>query len=290
MSLTGGQPWLVNAIANELTEEMPELLDRSRSIGLDDLDEAKERIILRRETHLDQLLAKLADPRVRCVVEPIVNGADWDDRVSDDDKQYTIDIGIVVKPLGVPARIANDIYREIIPRALTHNVQDNLDTRVSRVDYIMPDGRLDFRKMLGGFQHFYRENSEAWRSRTIYEEAAPHLLLQAWLQRIVNGGGHIVREYALGSGRADILVRHFFQDSRGRAEQRFVVELKVVRDHHSVKTTMDEGLRQTAGYADRCAPEEAHLVVVNPKKLSWAKKLYVKECSVDGRAITVWGM
>jgi len=63
-----------------------------------------------------------------------------------------------------------------------------------------------------------------------------------------------------------------------------------VRDHHSVKTTIEEGLRQTAGYADRCAPDEAHLVVVNPKKLSWAKKLYVKECSADGRAITVWGM
>jgi len=54
-----------------------------------------------------------------------------------------------------------------------------------------------------------------------------------------------------------------------------------------------EGLTQTAEYADRCEPEEAHLIVVDPapsKTRSWRVKLFVKERSVDGRAITVWGM
>jgi len=188
------------------------------------------------------------------------------------------------------ARIANDIYQEIIPRELTYMAQQRLTAEVPRPGFLLSDGRLDFLRIISGFQQFYRENSEAWKKRVTYEEAAPQLLLQAWLQRIVNGGGHLVREYALGSGRADILVRHFFQDAGKRAEQRFVVEIKVVGSHHSVKTTIEEALVQIARYADKCGPEEAHLVVVNPNKLSWAEKLYVKECSVDGRAITVWGM
>jgi hypothetical protein len=40
----------------------------------------------------------------------------------------------------------------------------------------------------------------------------------AFLQRIINGGGHIIREYALGRKRMDLGV--FF------GEQRFAIEIK----------------------------------------------------------------
>ena len=43
-------------------------------------------------------------------------------------------------------------------------------------------------KLLAAFQQFFRENSEAWLERFDYKEAGPQLLLQAFLQRIVNGG------------------------------------------------------------------------------------------------------
>ena len=42
--------------------------------------------------------------------------------------------------------------------------------------------------------------------RFTYREAGPQLLLQAFLQRIVNGGGRIEREYGLGRRRTDLLV------------------------------------------------------------------------------------
>ncbi|MCL2779846.1 MAG: PD-(D/E)XK nuclease domain-containing protein, partial [Polyangiaceae bacterium] len=149
---------------------------------------------------------------------------------------------------------------------------------------------LDFRGLLAGFQQFYRENSEVWNKRAVYEEAAPQLLLQAWLQRVVNGGGQIEREYALGRGRADLFVRFFRQVDGKRAEQRFVVEMKVVRERRSVEMTIEEGLAQTARYADKCHPDETHLIVVDPSERSWDEKVFVKERSADGRAITVWGM
>ena len=291
MALTGGQPWLVNALARELTGKMPALKDRSRPVTLDDVDEAKERLILRRDTHLDQLVDKLRESRVRHVIEPMLQNEELPGTTSEEDLAYVTDLGLI-KPTGRRrAQIANEIYREIIPRTLTFVTQVNLDATISDTAFHLPDGRLDFREMLAGFQQFYRENSEVWNKRAIYEEAAPQLLLQAWLQRVVNGGGHIEREYALGRGRADIFVRFFYDANGKRAEQRFVVEMKVVR--RSLEATIEEGLKQTAGYADQCHPDEAHLIVVDPapsSARSWDDKVFVQERSAEGRPITVWGM
>ncbi|WP_449571526.1 hypothetical protein [Methanospirillum sp.] len=61
-----------------------------------------------------------------------------------------------------------------------------------------PDGRLDTRYLFTAFQQFYRENSGIWLEIAQYREAGPQLLLMAFLQRVVNGGGRIEREYGLG--------------------------------------------------------------------------------------------
>ncbi|MCL2778543.1 MAG: ATP-binding protein, partial [Polyangiaceae bacterium] len=137
MSLTGGQPWLVNALANELTQEMPVLQDRARAITLDDVDEAKERLILRRDTHLDQLVDKLKEPRVRRVIEPILAGEQWGEAVSTEDRQYVVDLGLITMQRTDGARIANDIYREVIPRELTSILQSNVSTQVPSTAFVL---------------------------------------------------------------------------------------------------------------------------------------------------------
>ena len=60
---TEGQPWLVNALANEVTYRMKENRDRSVTITPEMLFRAKERIIYRRDTHIDLLVDKLKEPR-----------------------------------------------------------------------------------------------------------------------------------------------------------------------------------------------------------------------------------
>ena len=52
-------------------------------------------------------------------------------------------------------------------------------------------------------QQFFRENSESWIERFEYKEAGPQLLLQAFLQRIINGGGRIEREFQSGGCKQD---------------------------------------------------------------------------------------
>ena len=61
--LSRGQPWLVNALGYETCFRLPAGRDRAQPITAELLDEAKESLILRRETHLDQLADKLREPR-----------------------------------------------------------------------------------------------------------------------------------------------------------------------------------------------------------------------------------
>ncbi len=283
--LTRGQPWLVNALAYEACFENKAACDRSRPITLDDVQEARERLVLRRDTHLDQLVDKLREPRVRRVIEPLLTGGL--PAFHDDDIAYVRDLGLVARL--PPLAIANPIYREVIPRALASDVQEALTHDPAW--YVGKDGRLLTGKLLAAFQKYFRENSEHWVERFGYKEAGPLLLLQAFLQRIVNSGGRIEREYGLGHGRTDLLV--FWPLARESAEthawQRVVIECKLLRG--TLGATLGKGIPQTLAYMDRAGTEEGHLVIFDRSKgASWEKKIFRREEDGEGKRITVWGM
>ena len=121
-TLTRGQPWLVNALGYQVCFETETHHDRSIPITADMIDDAKEALILRRDTHLDQLLDKLAEPRVRRVLAPILSSAELEASLEPDDVQYAVDLGLVERREG-SIEVANPIYREIVPRSLTDTVQ-----------------------------------------------------------------------------------------------------------------------------------------------------------------------
>ena len=277
---TLGQPWLVNALADETCFRRPAGRDRGRSITDVAVREAEEQLIRRRETHLDQLADKLKEDRVRRVVEPLLSGGGEHD-FTDRDIEYVRDLGLVAQD--PPFRIANPIYAEVVPRELTWVVQESLDEDPAW--YVDAAGGLDMTRLLGAFQTFFREHSEHWMARFAYQEAGPQLLLQAFLQRIVNSGGRIEREYGLGRGRTDLLVVW----PQGGRVRRFVIECKVLRK--SRDRTIDEGLAQTAGYMDRCAADAGHLVVFDrdPDK-RWQDRVFHRRETRDGFDIHVWGM
>ena len=239
---------------------------------------------MRRETHLDQLADKLQEDRVRRVVEPLLSGGD-ESTFTARDLEYVRDLGLVSPDS--PPRIANPIYAEVVPRELTYAAQEGLVQDVAW--YVNADGSLDVDKLLAAFQAFFREHSEHWIGRFDYAEAGPQLLLQAFLQRIVNGGGRIEREYGLGRGRTDLLII-WPQPSREdpHAARRFVTECKVLRK--SLEQTIREGLEQTAGYMDRCAAQAGHLVIFDRTEgKRWEDRILRREERTDGgRTITVW--
>ena len=282
---TRGQPWLVNALCRRACFGNRAGRDRTRRIGDDDVLNAREHLIESRQVHLDQLADKLQEERVRRVIEPLLTGA-GENRSSSRDLEYVRDLGLIA--LDDTPRIANPIYAEVVPRELTSAVQATLVQETAW--YVDSDGRLDADKLLAAFQRFFREHSEHWVERFDYREAGPQLLLQAFLQRVVNGGGRIEHEYGLGRGRTDLLLiwpREGAEESGGTMD-RIVIECKVL--HRSLERTIAEGSAQTAAYVDRCAAREGHLVVFDRSGKSWEEKVFRRAETVGGRTITVWGM
>ncbi len=281
---TAGQPWLVNALCYDACFRHRPGRDRTRPITAAAILEAQERLILRRDTHVDDLANKLREERVRRVIEPILAGAD-EIGCSEEDLAYVLDLGLVARGADGPPRIANPIYAEVVPRHLNYVVQETLPQRMAW--YVGADGALDVDGLIAAFQAFFREHSEHWVQRIEqYHEAGPQLLLQAHLQRVVNGGGRIEREYALGRGRTDLLIGW---PQRGR-ERRWVVECKVRRG--DLERTVAEGLAQTRAYLDRCGAEAGHLIVFDrsPER-TWEQKIFRRPPPPGvGIPVTVWGM
>ena len=153
-----------------------------------------------------------------------------------------------------------------------------------RVWYVDADSALNVEGLIADFQTFFREHSEHWVQRfEQYRQAGPQLLLEAHLQRVVNGGGVIEREYALGRGRTDLLIRW----PQGGRTRKFVVECKLRRGR--LERTITEGVTQTRGYMDRCGAEAGHLIVFDraPER-SWAEKIFRREPATDSAPVTVW--
>ena len=280
--LTQGQPWLVNALAYEVTSKLAR--DHAVAITPDLIMAAKENLIQRRETHLDQLIHKLQEERVQRVISPILAGNTTPENIPTDDILYLRDLGLIRGEPGEHLTIANPIYQEIIPRELTFSTQLTITHQTAW--YVTADGRLDFVQLLGAFQQFFREHSEHWVERFAYKEAGPQLLLQAFLQRVVNGGGRIEREYGLGKRRTDLAV--FWPYGAGQM-QKVVLELKLWRG--SREQTMAQGVAQTAVYMDKIGTAEAHLVIFDRRPdVPWEEKIFQHTDESTGRTIMVWGM
>jgi hypothetical protein len=280
---------MVNALAYEACFRPFGPHDRTRPITVEKMRQARESLILRRDTHLDQLADKLREPRVRRVIEPMLRGEELPPDVPDDDRQYCIDLGLIARR-DRQLQIANRIYREVLPRELTSIVQDSLQGLAEQPWFVLPDGSIAMDKLLAAFQQFFREHSESWLQRYAYHEAGPQLLLQAFLQRVVNGGGRIAREYGLGMGRTDLFLQWPLsaQGYLGPMQQ-VVLELKI--QHKGRAATLAAGLAQTAKYADQCGADSAHLLIFDrDPQTAWDEKIYREEHTWAGRVISVWGM
>ena len=283
---TAGQPWLVNALGYEVTWNDRTARDPSTPITLERYKAARERLIQSRATHLDQLADKLKEPRVHGIVAALLEGETKRIDVTTDDQQYVEDLGLITTRPQVC--IANRIYQEIIPRELTLTAQ----TRITHQQpwYLDERRHLDMKKLLSAFQQFFRENSDAWLEKFDYKEAGPQLLLQAFLQRIVNGGGRINREYGLGRRRTDLFLEWPVDESLGYlgTVQRVVIELKIL--HQSLEATQKQGLVQTADYADLCGADESHLMIFNRRPgVTWEERIWQHDAVVGQRVIGVWG-
>ena len=273
--LTYGQPWLVNAIGCECVEEIHgNRYDEEITVA--DVETAKEAIIRRRDTHVDSLMERMREPRVRRIVEPLISGDRSDVTYNDDDYRYITDLGLLRTDRGalVPT---NPMYAEIIGRYLSHGEQEAMLRSVPETPWVKENG-LDMSGLMAAFQQFWRENSGADRDIMGYRESVPHLVLMAFLQRVTNGGGHINREMALGTGRLDLCV-----EFRGA---RYAIEVKTSANFQGEKS-----YAQCVKYLDSLGLAEGWMPIFEKSKdKTWDEKIYSRDETVDGKTIHVIGL
>ncbi|MDD2706915.1 MAG: AAA family ATPase [Verrucomicrobiae bacterium] len=275
---TDGQPWLVNAVARECIEKILQR-DFSKPVTGELVEQAIQNIILRRDTHIDSLIEKLKEERVRKIVEPVLTGDKREFNSADDDCRYALDLGLL-KNDREGLCPANPIYAEVMIRMLSLLAQERmadmqLSTPLARYSQ---GGGLDMKKLLKDFQAFWRENAEMMGDASDYREAVPHLVLQAFLQRILNGGGRIHREFAVGRRRMDLLIEW----EKGR----YPLEIKLWRG----EKTEEEGLAQLGNYLERVNCPEGWLVLFDRRpERSWDEKIFWREAGSKNRKIHIAG-
>lgn len=282
---TQGQPYLVNKLADVCVEELTRR-DPSKPINAEMILQAKEILIQARTTHLDALAERLKSPEVKKVVENLLVG---DPSVlmgrNDPEVELTMDLGLVAWSPEQGLHIANPLYREVLPRVLNQAYHDSIVK--PEFHWKHPDGTLDMNALLKEFQKFWKRHSDTWESKADYTEAFPHLLLMAFLQRILNGGGRITREYAAGRGRMDLFVEF--------AGQGFIIEIKLVHPGDGRATTLEEALTQVSRYratvGDQTTPTYIALFDRTPsgRKLSWEERLTWETIETEGGPVTVMG-
>ncbi|MCP4688267.1 MAG: ATP-binding protein [Desulfobacterales bacterium] len=274
--LTGGQPWLTNALANQIVREILED-DYSREITPGHVAQAKEELIQRRDTHLDSLMDKLRESAVKRIVEAVIGGEILTPDRLNDDIAYVQDLGIITRK--APIQFTNPIYAEIIPRVLNYSWQLSFNQDLVDPVWYIKNGRLDMDALLDAFTRFYRRHSDAWLEKFDFREVGRQLLLMAFLQRIINNSGSIEREMAVGNGRCDLLATF--------GPYRFLIELKLRRDRFSE----EEGLEQIVRYMSRMGMDHGYLILfeIDPK-IPWEDRISRKEVEPAKKKITLLTM
>ena len=266
-----GQPWLVNALARQMVEQL--VPDPGQSLTVAHVDAAKELLLKRQDTHLDSLAERLREPRVRRIIEPMLAGLTLGD-ISEDDLRFVQDLGLVRMAATSGLEIANPLYREVIPRVLSNTAVASLPPQKS-TPWLRPDGRLDMERLMEAFLTFWRQHGQPLLGTAPYHEIAPHLVLMAFLHRVANGGGTLEREYAIGAGRMDLCLRH--------GPDTLALELKVWRDGE--KDPLEQGLAQLDGYLAGLGLDTGWLVIFDRR----AGQPPIAERTLATRAMTPAG-
>jgi hypothetical protein len=95
---------------------------------------------------------------------------------------------------------------------------------------------------------------------------------------VVNGGSHVHREAAAGTGRVDLCMVY--------DGQKYPIELKILQN----MSGNAKSIEQILGYMDKVGSDTGWLVIFDssPKK-SWSKKIYTRVEKTGEKKVTIVG-
>jgi hypothetical protein len=290
-ALTGGRPWLVNALLCEAIYEMGFGYDVSRSITFGMIDAAKDHFIARQDSYMDQLSNKLSSPGVRETLFPILVGGGWEKKPAQEDLDYLEDLELIKKfPSGWG--ITNAIYREIIPKVMGRGLKDELVHVVERTQFLKPDGRLDFRSIIKFYQKLYCDYFLMWGRRYDLVGVLAQILLHTFLHYVLGDRGRMECDYALSTGRVDISVGWGYSlESGERREERFAIEIRLLDPTKSHEAVIRYGVGQVAEYAKPRQVSEIYLIILDEDdSKTWYDRLFEEEHVYKDSQVHVYGL
>jgi signal recognition particle receptor subunit beta len=278
-----GQPWLVNALARDVVGRQLKNDFSVAAITGTNLDRAAESLIQRRDTHIDSLLERLKEQKVIKVMDAVFAGTRGNVPINSDDRQYCIDLGLVVKNGDQSLRPSNKIYQEVFSRVITDELEFVID--INQDKKILTDGKVLFMSnLLKEFQKFWRHDSRSFPLRYKdfaafkYDEATYSFMLLAYMQKVVNSGGKVHRQFA--EDRKVIDISAIYND------REYLVEVKLNERYFS----LDGSLKQLAGYMDTADEKEGWLVVFDRDlDKSWDEKIFWDTKQIGNLTIHVVG-
>jgi hypothetical protein len=273
-----GQPWLVNALASEVVENILDN-DNKTTITSEHIDQAANNIMEKRGKHIDSFLCHLNDPRVWRIVEPMLatsdNTARQDDSTNNsptlnNDLDFCKNMGIVKEENGL--RPANPIYACTMVRYLNWNYQSKIDKELG--SKWMDGKNIDMSGLLREFQKFWANNSEKYLSGFPFVEAGPHILLSAFLQRMVYGVGVVINKFAKSQACAGIVVQY--------AGNSYIIGIK----DSDITENETKNVDLISRYMNDLLSREGWLVVFDRKsKESWENKIFWSTNTMPGGEI-----
>ena len=272
-SLSAGHPFLVQALAVEATR----LVGASLPITEANLRAASQRLLEKRISPIDHLGARLLEPRVRRLVEPLLAGSAFVAAAHEEDVQFARDIGLFAQ--GDPARIEGGQHQALVPQLLSLGVARAITEDFSR--FFDKDGRLDFLTLLHAFTVFYATHGEELLAALPFRKIGPELILLGFLYRALEGHGHLDVVYGGLKNRIEVRL----SVPAGETEQREVLVL--VSRRKGDTDTKERGL----GYLEDCiesdGAETGTLVVFDRReKTALSERVRLREAmTAKGRAV-----
>ena len=259
---TAGQPFLVNRLAQVLTEELD--VPKTETLTPLHFAGAHKRLLREANTNIDHLRTNVRrDRRFESILLQI---ASYESGVpfNPDDPLMSelVTYGVIAEGPDGLCEIVNPIYQHRILQIFkpTFNGLENAyfpeDTGVNFIDYLTPTGHLEMEALLNNFQGFIaRAGFRILQVPDTPQEYVGQHLLYAYLDHFVRiVGADMFLEVQTGRGRIDLLIIH--------NQRKYIVETKIwegVRYYQS-------GKKQLAAYVKSEEAVEGYYVVFDHRK------------------------
>ncbi len=261
---TSGHPFLVSKICKIIDEEL--LIDAEKW-EIKDVESAVEILVKSDNTNFDSLIKNIEnDNDLYELIRMIIIEAEVINFVKTDELISKARIYGILKNVNEICKISNLVYEMLLSDHITFKMwRKNKLTALSdynfQENFIKPENKLNFEKILVKFQEFMKKEYSAKDKKFL--ERNGRLIFLAFLKPIIKGKGWDFKEVQISmEKRLDVVVTFM--------EQRYIVELKkwYGEKYHQ------KGIEQLADYLDSQNLDKGYLLIFDfeSEKKEWKQE------------------